>query len=202
MKRAFAILMLAVLAADAHGAVRNAHRLRAYRRQALGRGALAGSVAHAGLGQVRNSPREWGRGVSGFAKRVGSGLGQHVVKTTIQMGVGALHHEDLRYRRSNLQGTWPRMKYAAKSTFIVPRTNRPGKTMALGRVSGAMGAGLISRAWQPASAAGIGAGMASGGLALGADVGVNMAREFWPRGQRRGITRHRLRSARRNWHRR
>jgi hypothetical protein len=33
----------------------------------------------------------------------------------------------------------------------------------------------------PASAAGIGAGVASGGIGLGADVGMNMAREFWPR---------------------
>ena len=186
MKRGIAILFAVALAAGTQAAARNAHRLRANRREALGKRAAAGSVAHAGFGQVRNSPHEWGQGAAGFAKRVGSGLGQHVVKTSIQMGVGALHHENLRYRRSNRHGTWPRMKYAVKSTFVVPRTNRRGKTVALGRVSGAMGAGMISRAWQPASAAGIGAGVTSGGVALGADVGANMAREFWPRHRKGG----------------
>jgi hypothetical protein len=104
------------------------------------------------------------------------------------MGVAAAHHENLHYQRSNLQGKWPRVKYAVKSTFIVPKTNRPGKkTFALGRVSGNLGAGLISRAWQPASAAGLGAGLASGGIGLGADVGVNVAREFWPQKKKRRV---------------
>lgn len=72
----------------------------------------------------------------------------------------------------------PRVKYAVKSTFIVRRTNKPGKTVALGRVSGNMGAGMLSRAWMPAAS--VGGGVASGGIGLGADVGANVAREFWP----------------------
>jgi len=112
---------------------------------------------------------------------MGSGLAQHAVKTTIQLGVSAWHHENLHYQPSNLHRTLPRVEYALKSTFIVPRTNRPGKTLALGRISGNLGAGIVSRAWQPASTAGIGAGLASGGIGIGADVALNMAREFWPR---------------------
>jgi hypothetical protein len=126
----------------------------------------------------------------GFARRVGSAFGQHLVKGTIEVGVGALDHEDLRYRRSNLHGTWPRVKYAVKSTFIVPRTDRKGKTVAAGRIAGNVGGGLVSRAWQPASAAGIGAGLASGGIGLGADVGFHVAREFWPSGKRGARTAH------------
>jgi hypothetical protein len=153
-----------------------------YRREVLNKRAVAGSAASAAIGTARNSPHEWGRGPAGFAARFGSSFGQHVVKGSIQFGVAAWHHENLHYQRSNLHGTLPRMKYAVKATFIVPKTNRPGrKTVALSRISGNMGAGLISRAWQPASAAGLGAGLASGGIGLGADVGVNMAREFWPR---------------------
>lgn len=55
--------------------------------------------------------------------------------------------------------------------------------MAAGRIAGNIGGGLVSRAWQPASAAGIGAGLARGGIGLGADVGFHVAREFWPRGK-------------------
>jgi hypothetical protein len=141
----------------------------------------AQTTAGAGIGTLRNSPHEWGQGPAGFGKRFASGLGRHIVKTGIEAGVGGLHHEDLHYHPSNLHGTFPRLKYAVKSTFVVPRRNRPGKTVALGRISGNMGAGLISRAWQPASTAGLGAGVATGGIGLGADVGVHVAEELWPR---------------------
>ncbi len=179
MKNALPIVM-AILVASAGNAA-DQSRWHEYRHHMIGKDAMARSGAAAAWGQVRNSPHEWGQGVGGFAKRFASHVGQHAVKETIQFGVAAWHHENLHYQRSNLQGTMPRLKYAVKSTFIVPRTNRPGKTVALGRVSGNIGAGLISRAWQPASTAGIGAGLASGGIGLGADVGVNVAREFWPR---------------------
>ena len=155
--------------------------LTKYRKKIFTVESGARSAATAAINTARNYPHEWGRGPSGFAKRAGSSFGQHIVKGTIEMGVGALHHEDLSFRRSNLQGTWPRLKFAVKSTFIVPRTNKSGKTLAVGRIAGNMGAGVISRAWQPASAASLGAGVASGGIGIGADVGVHVAREFWPR---------------------
>jgi hypothetical protein len=179
MRKAGLVLLFATLLGAAEHHAHN--RLHEYRRSVYGKRAIASSSAAAGMGQLRNSPHEWGGGAAGFAKRFASHLGQHAVKETIQLGVATWHHEDLHYHRSNLHGTWPRMRYAMVSTFIVPRTNRPGKTVALGRISGSIGAGLISRTWQPASAAGLGAGFASGGISLGAEVGANMAREFWPR---------------------
>ena len=165
---------------------------RQYKHAAISKEAGARAGAHAALGTITNSPHEWGRGAAGFAKRAGSSLGQHALKGTIQLGVGAWHHENLHYQRSNLQGKWPRLKYAVKSTFIVPRTgNRKGKTVAVGRIAGNMGSGMISRVWQPASAAGVGAGLASGGIGLGADVGVNVAREFWPQRHKKQLRRRR-----------
>ncbi len=196
MQRTLALLSLAVLAIPATAVVAKRPNWRAYRHRVVSKRTMARSAGRAAVGQAFNAPREWGRGPAGFAKRFGSGVATHAVKTGIQMGVGALHHENLHYQRSNQRGTLPRLGHAVKSTFIVPRTNRRGKTVALGRVSGAMGAGMISRVWQPASAAGVGAGVASGGIALGADVGVNVAREFWPRKKPRrqvASTRHRRR---------
>ena len=152
-------------------------------RRVVNAHSLASIGGGAALGQIRNSPHEWGQGASGFGKRLASGAGRFVIKTGVQAGVGGLHHEDLHYHRSNLHGTLPRLGYAVKSTFWVPRKNRPGHTMALGRVSGNMSAGLISRAWMPASASGIGAGVASGGIGLAGDVGYHVVREFWPRGK-------------------
>jgi hypothetical protein len=157
--------------------------LRDYRHKILSRESAARSVVSAGINTARDVPREWGGGAGGFAKRVASGFAQHVVKGTIEIGVGAIHHEDLSFHPSHLEGTWPRLKYAVKSTFIVPRTDQPGETVAVGRITGNLGAGLISRAWQPASTASVGAGLASGGIGIAADVGVHVAHEFWPRGK-------------------
>jgi hypothetical protein len=149
----------------------------------------AQTASGAAIGTLRNSPRQWGQSAAGFGKRLASGLARHVVKTGIEAGVGHWHHEDLRYRPSHLHGTLPRLKYAVKSTFVVPRKNRRGKTVALGRISGNMGAGLISRAWQPASTMGLGAGLATGGIGLGADVGLHVGEEFRPRHKHKTVRR-------------
>jgi hypothetical protein len=186
MRLAITIFWVALTATSASAV---SPRAREYRHRLVGKRTLIGSAAGAGVNQVRNSPHQWGRGVGGFAKRFGSGVGQHIAKETIQFGVAAAHHENLHYQRSNKHGTLPRMGYAVKHTFIVPKTNKRGKkTVALGRISGNMGAGMISQAWMPAAS--VGAGAASGGIGLGADVGVNMAREFWPKHKRRARRLH------------
>jgi hypothetical protein len=182
------VLASVLIAACVTPAIAVSPRVREYRHRAVGKRAMIGSAAGAGVAHVRNSPHQWGRGVTGFAKRFGSNVGQHVAKESIQFGVATARHENLRYQRSNKHGTLPRLGYAVKHTFIVPKTNKPGKkTVALGRVSGNMGAGMISQAWAPAAS--VGAGAASGGIGLGADVGVNVAREFWPR-KHKGHARH------------
>jgi hypothetical protein len=139
------------------------------------------TVAGAAINQARDYPSEWGSGGTGFAKRIGSAFGQHIIKEAIEVPVAAALHEDLHYQRSNLKGTWPRLKYAVVGTFIVPKTNSDGKTLAVGRIAGDFGGGLISRAWMPRSVASIGSGFAAGGVSIGVDVGIHVAREFWPK---------------------
>jgi hypothetical protein len=173
------IFALAVSAAEA-GPRHDDSRIRQWRRSTFNVRGMAGALASAAVGQARDRPHEWGQGAGAFAKRFISGFGTHVVKGTIETGVAVIHHENLRYQRSNLTGAWPRIEYALKSTFMVPRSNGDGKTVSVARISGAVGGGLISRLWQPASVAGVGAGFATGGILIGADLGVNVAREFWP----------------------
>src|SRR6516164_3232091 len=180
MKRLLSLACATALIAGSAGAA-DRSALKQYGRTVAGPRALAGSAVGATIGQLRTRPHEWGGGVAGFAKRFGSSLGTHAVKGTIELGVGAWRHEDQSYYRSNLNGTLPRLKYAVVNTFVVHRKQKPGRTVAAGRLSGALGAGLISRLWPPASTAGVGLGLASGGISVGADVGINVAREFWPR---------------------
>src|SRR5579872_3010723 len=142
MRTTLTLLCVSVLAGTVAVAAVNRRELR---HNLISKRAVAGIVGRATAGTIVNSPHQWGRSPEGFAKRVGSGFGKHVIKQTIQAGVASVHHEDLHYRPSNRKGTLPRLEYAVKSTFIVPRTNKPGKTLALGRVSGNMGAGLASQ---------------------------------------------------------
>jgi len=156
-------------------------RLHEYRKSTVSRGAMARTAAGAGFGQLRHHPREWGQGGRGYSKRFASGLGQRAVKGTIQFGVGTLRHEDPRSTKPlKPPGFRAKMKDALRNTFTVRRFGHKKRSVAAGRISGAVGSGLVSRAWQPAAAAGVGSGLASGGIALGADLGINTAREFIP----------------------
>ena len=146
-----------------------------YGTQVLQRTAIGATVSH-----VRNDPHEWGRGPAGFAKRVGSGLGTHAVKTSVTMGVAALRHEDLRYRPSHKKGFGPRLGYALSSTVITHKTTTGKKTFASAKTSGNLAAGLVSRAWQPARLRTVGGGLSTAGIMTGVDAGSNVVQEFWP----------------------
>jgi hypothetical protein len=151
-----------------------------YVKDTFGARAAARVGAGAAIQHARNSPHEWGGGVAGFGKRLGSAFGQHVVKNSIQFGVASVRHEELGYRRSGKQGFGPRMKYALVSTVVTHKTTTGKRTPALGRISGDFGSGLISRAWQPARLHTVGSGLATGGIMLGVDAGSHVVREFWP----------------------
>jgi hypothetical protein len=138
---------------------------------------LAG--AKAGINQWRDHPYEWGQGTKGYGRRLGSSIGQNVIDGTIHMGVAVLRGEDPRYFRSECRGTWARMKYALAHT-LVARNDKGGRTFAAGRVAGALGGGLISRAWQPDRHRSLWYGFESGGISIGAAAGMNVLREFWP----------------------
>jgi hypothetical protein len=175
------ITIALLLAAAAQPAETRRHPYRsAYVKDTFGKKAAVRTGASAGIQQLRNSPHEWGQGPKGFGKRVGSALGQHIIKNSIQYPIAAIRHEELGYRPSGKKGFGPRMGYALSSTVITHKTTTGKKTVAAGRISGAMGSGFISRAWMPARLHTFSSGAASGGIMLGADAGNNVVREFWP----------------------
>src|SRR5437879_4624847 len=89
---------------------------RLYARHTFGAHAMAGAAGSAGVAHLRHSPREWGQGGSGFAKRFGSAMGTHAVNNGIRFGVSKARHEEFGYRPSGKHGFGPRMKYALTST--------------------------------------------------------------------------------------
>jgi len=104
-----------------------------------------------------------------FGQHLATGFEGHVVKNTVEYGVASIRHEDLHYHRSTKKGVGPRLRHALVSTVVTRKTTTGKKTAATGRISGAAAAGAVA------------GGAATGGISLGADAGLNVAREFWPR---------------------
>ncbi len=142
--------------------------------------AYARTAAYAGIEQLRGEPREWGGGVSGYAKRFGSVFGKHITKSSIQYGVAKLRDEQLGYTPSGKKGFTPRLKYALISTVVTRKTTTGQRTVSTSEISAVIGSGLISRLWQPARLRTFGSGFSSAGISLGSDAGYNVVREFWP----------------------
>jgi len=114
------ILLIASQIAQAE-AQRHPYRAQ-YLKQTFHKEAAVRVGAGAAIQHARNSPHEWGGGVGGFGKRLGSAIGQHVVKNTIQFGVASVRHEELGYRPSGKRGFGPRLKYAPVSTVVTRKT--------------------------------------------------------------------------------
>ena len=187
--RTIALILGFLLIETNLAAVVNHPYRRKYVRDTYGKRALGRVGAHAAFGEAMNRPKQWGRGPGGFGKRLASGMATHVVKNTIQFGVAAKRHEDLNYHRSTDPRFSHRLGHALASTVVTHKTTTGKKTVAAGRISGALGSGMISRAWQPAAARSVAGGAATGGIMLGADAGANVAREFWPQKKRKTTTR-------------
>ena len=154
--------------------------VKQWKRSTFGKLPVARVAAGAGVAQIRNRPREWGRGAAGFGKRIGAGFATHAVKTTVEHAVAAPLHEDLHYHRSNKRSFAPRLAHALMSTVVTRNTKTGKRRPAAGRISGHAAAGAVSQA----ALAGAN-GAATAGLGLVAVAGTNVAREFWPRADRR-----------------
>jgi hypothetical protein len=171
-------LMFMLPVATAHAANSKArHPYRKHWKHAtVGKGALGGVAARAGVAQVRRTPRKWGGGATGFGKRLGAGMATHAVATTVEHAVAAPLHEDLHYHRSTRKGFAPRLEHALTSTVVTSNTKTGKRTPAVGRISGHAAAGAVSQGLL------VGAGGAStAGVGLAADAGANVVREFVPR---------------------
>jgi hypothetical protein len=186
MKAIVMMVGLVLIAGITAGAVATRRPVaHSYRRRyvgdTFGKRSLAGVGGRAAVGQMLNHPRQWGRGGTGLGKRLGTGMATHVIKNSIEYPIAAARHEDLRYHRSTERGVGARLRHALVSTVVARKTTTGKKTVAAGRISGAMGSGMIASTWAPAAAG----GLATGGITLGATAASNVAREFWPQKKHR-----------------
>jgi hypothetical protein len=126
-----------------------------------------------------NKPEEWGRGVSGIAKRYAQREADVAISNSIEAGLGALWGEDPRYIPSGRKGIWPRARYAIKTVFLAQ--GRDGRLRpAWGRYAGNTLNNLIENAWLPPSVTTPGQTALRSGMGMVGRLGGNAWEEFWP----------------------
>ena len=126
-----------------------------------------------------NSPEEWGRGISGIAKRYAQREADVAISNSIEAGLGALWGEDPRYIRSGRKGIWPRARYAMRTVFLAQRRDGSLKP-AWGRYAGNTLNNVIENAWLPPSVTTPGQTVMRSALGFLGRLGGNAWEEFWP----------------------
>jgi hypothetical protein len=141
---------------------------------------LVTGAASAGFGQALHRPREWQLGAEGYGTRFGSGYAQRIVRETLMFGSSSLLHEDTRYFKSTADAKGARLKHAIFALFVAHKDD--GSTsFSYSRVGSMLGASFISRTWQPPSTGSVNSAFSNFGVAVGANIGFNVAREFMPK---------------------
>ncbi len=154
-------------------------RFKIYRGALIRPYTLVGPALGAGVGQWEDEPPEWGQGGEGYARRLASGMGRHVIAETIRFGLAAADGEDPRYQRSRERGVWSRTRHAIVETFT-SETESGTRIPAYSRLAGAYGAAFISSAWYPDSRATVGYALRRGSTALASSLGFHLFEEFVP----------------------
>jgi hypothetical protein len=139
---------------------------------------IVGPLATAWL-TAFNSPEEWGRGVSGIAKRYAQREADVAISNSIEAGLGALWGEDPRYIASGRKGIWPRARYALKTSVLAQ--GRDGRLRpAWGRYAGNTLNNLIENSWLPPSQTTAAQTAVRSGMGIVTRMGGNLWEEFWP----------------------
>lgn len=139
---------------------------------------LMAILAHTAITQVEVVPHAWGSDAPAFGVRAASLFGRSFARASITSGIRALDHEDPRYFYSHKQRNWDRTKYALIHTFEVYNDN--GSMMpAYSRLVGDFGMPFLAQTWHP-NGINVPDAFRSGGMAIGASMGISIAVEFWP----------------------
>ena len=170
----------ATVTADAYVPITTAQRIDWIVDGTIGRRSLAivGPLATVWL-TAFNTPEEWGRGVSGMAKRYAQREADVAISNTIEAGLGALWGEDPRYIPSGRKGVWPRARYALKTSVLAQ--GRDGRLRpAWGRYAGNTLNNLIENGWLPPSQTTGTQTAVRSGMGIVTRMGGNLWEEFWP----------------------
>jgi hypothetical protein len=106
-----------------------------------------------GIDHALQDPKSWGNGPGGFACRYSSSFGRRMVRNSMELGLGAVLDEDLRFIPSGTASMRARIRYAVVQAFTA---RRPDGSLepAYGRFGATLGAAVVSSSWRPGGLSG------------------------------------------------
>jgi len=154
-------------------------KLHTYVFDAFGLYPIAGSLAVAGIGEIDNSPSQWGQSPTGYVKRFASDLGIAATSTTTRYALAQAFKEDTLYYRCDCTGLLPRLGHVLLSSFTSRRSlNGYRAFSASALVSPYVGTEVAVHAWYPDNY-GTRYALRMGNYNLLAGVGQNFMMEFF-----------------------
>lgn len=137
------------------------------------------AMAYAGIYQLEDNHPQFGQGMEGYAKRLGTSYADQVIGNYLTEGIMPIvFREDPRYFRM-AEGTKMHRTLYALSRIFVTRTDSGGTTFNFAEVVGnGIGAG-IGLAYYSDSR-NVSSYMENWGTAVGTDAASQVLKEFWP----------------------
>jgi hypothetical protein len=129
--------------------------------------------------QLAGQPQQWGTGFSGYVKRAGVNLVQFGAQETIHQGGAALMHTDPRYVPCHCSGGIHRTWHALEMSFLTYRDDG-SKTLDLPQLAGAYGGAIIAEIPYPSHYSPLVQGVQNGHIQVGANLAINLFKEFTP----------------------
>jgi hypothetical protein len=141
-------------------------------------GAVADLSAGLLFDQADDMVPQWGSGGRGMGKRAGLLLSGHLVETSVTYGVERWRGVSTDYGRCRCTRFGQRVRHAIVSEFVEQRADG-GITAPVARFAGLYASEVAAHRLLPAGD-GMAGLMASSGVHMGADMGMNILQEFWP----------------------
>lgn len=143
-------------------------------------GAYVGPVLSAlMLDQATGSPKEWGGGMEGFGKRLGSRLLSSTVQGNIQAALAVPLHEDVRYIARGQGSAGRRVLHAFAFSFLT-YNNHGHTTVNIANLTGYYAGSAIATTWIPTRESLARYTFEYGSEEIGFSIAVNVVQEFWP----------------------
>jgi hypothetical protein len=140
---------------------------------------------YAGIDQLRDNPPEWGKGWSGYGKRLASNVGEFVIQETVTDILAAAMDRPLDYQRCRCSGTGRRLRWVAMSAVTDPTPDRRHHSLAVPRILGAFAGSFAQASWRPNTGSRTSDALVNGATSLLIGAGINAFYEFRHRGTSR-----------------
>ena len=141
---------------------------------------VALGFVYAGVDQLRNSPPEWGKGSSGYGKRLASNVGEFVIQETVTDVLASALNRPLDYQRCPCTNTRRQLRWVAMSAVTDPTPDRRHHRLAIPRIVGAFAGSFAQSTWRPNTSSRAHVTLVNGVSSLLIGTAVNAYYEFRP----------------------